>query len=76
MKKLTTQAEMARAVGVDKAVISRFLTGKQSPTIRTALSICKKTGLPIEIFYSRDAQKKHFGAVYLRGEEEKCPTEA
>jgi transcriptional regulator with XRE-family HTH domain len=65
-KKRIKQAEISEKTGIDKSQIHRYLTGKQSVSLRIAKYISDKTGLPMDIFLSRAAQQIHLGRVYLK----------
>ncbi|WP_456390282.1 helix-turn-helix domain-containing protein [Hydrogenimonas sp.] len=68
MNRVITQTEIARRSGIDKGSISKYLSGRKVPTLKTVLRIIRSTGLPIEIFTSADMQKAYFGKAYLRDE--------
>ena len=47
IKRGWSQRELARHLGLDEQLLSRFLLGK-SNHLETAIRICRKLGLPVE----------------------------
>jgi transcriptional regulator with XRE-family HTH domain len=66
--KVLKQIDMADAVGVDRGTMSRWLSGKQMPTLINAKRVSDKCGVPMEIFVDPEIQKFYLGKVYLKTE--------
>ena len=61
------QADIVEKTGFDRAQVSRWLQGKSTPNLKTAVYISQKCGVPVDIFVSPAAQMLHFGQVFLKG---------
>lgn len=61
-----TQMEMVKLSGLDRGMISRYLTGVQIPRLSTAMYISDVCKLPISIFTDKDVQLVYFGRIFLK----------
>jgi transcriptional regulator with XRE-family HTH domain len=64
-----TIAEMARLAGEHPTNLYRWLSGERRITLKKALEVAEKTGLPHTVFSSAEIQARHFGRVFLRKNE-------
>lgn len=50
-----TQSELAKLTGITKGAISRYVSGKQMPTIKNAINIAEAFGMTLdELLYFGD----------------------
>lgn len=48
-----TQRELAELAGISEAMVSRILSGQNTPSLPVALRLAELTGVPIKQFASR-----------------------
>lgn len=63
---MITQKAMSQLSGVDKATMSRYLSGSKIPVLTTAHHIATTCKVPMNIFLEVEVQEKFLGKSYLK----------
>jgi len=63
---MITQKDMSKMSGVDKATMSRYLSGLKIPVLTTAQHIATTCKVPMEIFLDIEVQEEYLGKSYLK----------
>ena len=48
--KTQTQTQIAKMAGISDGLLSQILTGQKAPSWGTAKTLCKVTGIPVELW--------------------------